>query len=258
MLGSYFIKNNCAYAIAELLEVVTGFDFVTSSTVYYPPARLFHDLDEYDSANPGLLVKTRTYVPSQDKLLVSIMQSLNDEEADFVRDFITESNVDLTHIPDGMTQHRFTLVLEVLLEYYDYMIIGYPEIGDSLTNKRIEVIKARLRLPPGKVLKQSPIKSPALPPGQTARTTKLGLGIDYADTEISGRLSFSPFSLHPLDLGNSDLSEMTVLKTEINFSDSVELEDFTLIKVAQRTDLRSLSILTYQRLVTVPLLSMLL
>lgn len=240
----YFIKNNCAYAIAELLEVAVGLEFVTNSTPYYAPAHLFHDLDKYDSRSPGSIIKSRTYIPSKDKILSAIMSELSKPEAEFIRGYISDEIDNLSLISQFRDSDRQTFLLEVLIEYYDYMIAGYPEQGSNLTFRRNEVIKARLRLPAGKKLEPIKIDTPPLPPGQTARTTKLGIGVIHSQKQNSttGTLSFTPFSIEPLDSGNHILSELTALRTEIEITEKVSFKEFSLIKVSQRTDLRDYSL----------------
>ncbi|MEJ2044795.1 MAG: DUF4105 domain-containing protein [Reinekea sp.] len=238
----YFVKYNCAYAIAGILEVATGYEFVSENTLYYPPIRLFQDLSRYDANHPGMLIASQTYLPSQDKMLRNVLKSLNHDEMSTVKNYINAVNPDIEQWIQPYTADRQSYILEVLLEYYDYMITGYPESGDESANRRIDIIKARLQRPAGKKLSFETIEPPARPPGETTRTTKFGFGLQYSEDQFSGQFSLTPFSLNPLDLGNSVFSELTILKTDVRFGNSLELSDFTLIKVAQRSDLKQYSI----------------
>ena len=238
----FFVKNNCAFAIAEVLELVTGYDFVSNKTLYYPPARLFHELDEYDARSPGSLVKSRTYIPSQDKLLKQIMRTLEPEESKAVRRYIKVPDGNIENMLADYSPARQSQILEVLLEYYDYMIAGYPELGDGLSDQRIDIIKARLRRPIGKTLGENFIAPPKRAPGATFRTTKINFSVGREDNDFYSAVSVAPFSLDPLDLGNEQLSEMTVLQAAIEASPKTKIDNVTLIRVGNRSPTNDISL----------------
>lgn len=235
----YFLKNNCAFAVAEMLEFIMDLEFVDDHTLWYPPIRLFHDLDAFDANNKQALVASREYIPSQKKLLARTFSSLDATQKQAAMIYISSaydaSNIEL----DRLHETTQTEVIEALINYYDYLIKGYPELGSELYDRRKALIMARLTLPMGQTLNSPPVEAPGRPPGQSARSNKLEFGGLFTQHDTNMLFSATPFSTAPLDLGNPDLSELTLLKTELQVGDTVELRDFTLLRVAQRSDLQN-------------------
>ena len=65
----HFLTQNCAYRLAELLELVTDEPWLTNSRVWYLPVEMFHRLTTLDAARPGRLVRSVLFIPSSQREL---------------------------------------------------------------------------------------------------------------------------------------------------------------------------------------------
>lgn len=234
----YFVKNNCAYAIAETLEFVLDRNIVSQGVHWYAPAALFQRLEQLDAEEPGHLIAKREFVPSQKRQLANLLDALTAEQARAMRRYLDEDGAYLSVQLAQLPEDDAAAVLEALIEYHDYLIRGYPEIGTDLYERRRQLLIARLALPAGQHLQVAEIE-PGTPVGYTAKTSRLNLGASYDTSEVSAVLGFTPYQHSPTDRGNNDLSELTALHTEIAITeDAAELHRFTAIRVSQRSDWR--------------------
>ncbi|MFG1495061.1 DUF4105 domain-containing protein [Saccharospirillum sp. HFRX-1] len=234
----YFVKNNCAFAIAETLEFVLDRDLVDQGVLWYAPAALFQKLDRLDAEDPGHLVTKREFVPSQKRQLANLLDALTTAQSRVMRRYLDEDGAFLSEQLAQLSDDDASAVLEALIEYHDYLIRGYPEIGTDLYERRRQLLIARLALPAGQHLQVDEIE-PGTPVGYTAQNSRIGLGAVYTADDISTVFGFTPYQHSPTDRGNEDLSELTALHTEIAVTeDAAELHRFTAIRVSQRSDWR--------------------
>lgn len=239
----YFVKNNCAYAIAEALEIALDREVVNQNVHWYAPVALLQELEAMDASNehPALIAQ-REFLPSQKRQLANILSQLTPIQASVFKAYIRpQGRGELSGLLARLNQDDASATLEALIEYYDYLIQGYPEIGTDLYERRRELLIGRLALPPGRRLQVEEVE-PGTPAGQTARTARLTFGVEHLphlDNANAALIGFAPYQRSPTDRGNDDLSELTALNVRIALSeDVIELDDFTAIRVAQRSNIR--------------------
>lgn len=234
----YFVKSNCAFAIAEALEIVLEREVVDQDVNWYAPVTLFQQLEDMDATSPSPLIAEREFMPSQKRQLANILNQLNADQADAVRTYLNRDDIELESLLAPFDERAAAAVLEALIEYYDYLIQGYPEIGTDLYEHRRDLLVARLARPAGQALVVEPVR-PGTPAGQTARTARLTLGARLRQDQTDTLLGFTPYQRSATDRGNDDLSELTALNIRLAITDEdIELDDFTAIQVSQRSDLR--------------------
>ena len=235
----YFLKNNCAFAVAEMLEFILGVNLVDDATFWYPPVRLFHDLDALDKASGNQLILYREYVPSQKKMLARIFALLEADEKDLALEYISADEPSSEGYLKELINSNQTRIIETLIEYYDYATEGYSDLDSEFYQRRKSLLIARLALPMGKEISIAPIIPSGRPPGMTARTSRLEIGALVTKTDGSALIGFTPYAMAPLDRGNADLSELTMIKTQLAVSKSISFRDFTLLRVSQRSNVNN-------------------
>lgn len=183
----YFLRNNCAYAMSELVELVIEEPLFDRKVPWVAPHTVFRRA--YDASNNGMpLVSEVTLHGSLQSRLYRQFDILNKEESQFVRGFIDKhktisdvfvhSNIrnDANRV-NTFNDPAYKLaaldskahILEVLLSYYQYRIVADPENKSHKLRKQ-QVLIERLRLPPDNIAKQSSEKnnlrkkSSSLPP----------------------------------------------------------------------------------------------
>lgn len=172
----YFLRNNCAYAMSELVELVIDQPLFDRKVPWVAPHTVFRRA--YDASNHGgPLVSQVTLHGSLQSRLYQQFDILNKKERQFVRGFIDKrkaisdavahSNIrnDANNI-NSFNDQAYKLaaldskahILEVLLSYYQYRIVADPDNKSHKLCKQ-QVLIERLRLPPDNIAKQSSEKN---------------------------------------------------------------------------------------------------
>lgn len=233
----YFLKNNCAFAVAEILEIVFERNLVNQNTLFYPPVTLFHELEDIHQQGELSVIRSRHFVPSQQSVLKSLYATLSPQQRQVFGQYIGRELQPIQTLLTELDEAEAAGLIESLISFYSYLISGYPELGTELYERRRQLIVARLEFPSGRFLKAAEIE-PTTEPGKTARVSRLSLGATYVGEQPGVEFGWVPYSHSPTDLGNDDFSELTVLSVKgLVQEDSLDAT-FKLIRVAQRSDLR--------------------
>lgn len=231
----YFLKNNCAFAVAEVLEIVFEEELVNQNTLFYPPVTLFHELDLLHQQQDRSIVRSRAFIPSQQRVLRSLYHNLSPQQRSAFSRFINSANPATADSLAGLTEADAAEVIESLISYYGYLISGYPELGTDLYDRRRALIVARLAYPAGRFLQETNI-TPGTEPGKTARVSRVKVGVTGTDNRVGGLIGWAPYSQSPTDKGNNDFSELTILALEGRFDENSAEVGLGIIRVAQRSN----------------------
>lgn len=238
LLGSpstyYFLKNNCAFAVAEILEIVFEEELVNQSTLYYPPVTLFHELEEIDGQANSSVIQSKSFVPSMQSVLRALFDTLTPLQQQAFSRYVNQDSADTDELLGPFSESESAELIEALTQYYSYLISGYPEIGTDLYDRRRALILARLQYPAGRYL-EAPAIQPTTEPGKTARVSILSTGYSVLENEAGIYLGWTPFRHSALDLGNDDFSELTLLSIKGTLLDEELVTEVGLIRVSQRS-----------------------
>ena len=229
----YFLLTNCAYRLAELLELVTDEPFLRHSFLWYAPVETFNILLENDKKGDKM-IKSVHFVPSSHRVLSHHFLSLSEEEREafVIARQNSTSPLRLERFPIG----RQSAILDTLLAWYDYRLaaeLRSPHPETRLAKDRILV--ARLQLPPAPrtVGPVAPLPSPA--EKNHPMLTGLGVAHDSADG-WRARLRWSPFSQESTGDNTLNGDELVVFDTKIGLGGKeheISLDAFDLIRVAR-------------------------
>lgn len=233
----YFLKNNCAFAVAEILEIVFERNLVNQNTLFYPPVTLFHELEEIHQQGDLSVIRSKHFVPSQQSVLKSLYATLSAQQRQVFGRYIGREQQPVQPLLADLEEAEAAEIIESLISFYSYLISGYPELGTELYERRRQLIVARLEYPSGRFLQAAEIE-PTTEPGKTARVSRLSMGVSLVDNQPGLVLGWVPYSQSATDLGNDDSSELTVLALDGRLQEDALDAKFTLIRVAQRSDLR--------------------
>lgn len=231
----YFLKNNCAFAVAEILEIVFERELVNQNTLFYPPVTLFHELEEIDQQQDLSVIRSKQFVPSQQSVLKSLYETLSPEQRHAFSQYIGREQQPIQLILSEFEEAEAAEVIESLISFYSYLISGYPELGTELYERRRALIVARLSYPTGRYLQAVDIE-PTTEPGKTARVSRLSVGATLVDDKSGLAFGWVPYSLSATDMGNDDFSELTLLSLNGRWQEDSLEASFGLIRVAQRSD----------------------
>ena len=204
----YFLKENCAYRFAELLELVTGKDFLSRVRGWYVPVEIAHRLREIDAEEPGSWIRKVQFIPSSQRLLYGVFDQLRPRQAAAVNAFIRDPDQGLA--TDLGDKDRRT-VLDTLLAYYQYRLAGRDETtAFSLLETKALLLRQRLTLPAAN--REVPQVVALSPPSTGSRPSALGLGRGY-NHSLGPYLWASYAAFHYDVIGNNNLggSELVVM-----------------------------------------------
>lgn len=128
----YFLRNNCAYAMAEMVELVTDQSLFNRKMPWVIPQSIFHSLDK-SSGSQSLVKKMTRHLSLQTKIY-NDFKNLTDAEKRYVDDFsrgINNFSDERFHMMEEQEKGR---VLAVLLHYYQYRLIDNP--NDMILKKQ--------------------------------------------------------------------------------------------------------------------------
>ena len=240
----FFLSTNCAFRIAELMEMVTEKPFVEDVDVWYAPISIFHRLDQVDRSvgdGDGVISSIR-YRPSAQRIFLAQVEALDDEGKGLLNELIeADGNLDALRDVDA---RRRSSVLNVLLEYYQYRMAGNldEDTDASLRRAKDDAVRARLALPAVEFAPR--IEIPARrAPSTAAPPSKVGIGFGY--NEELGSFSYAsiaPFSYETTGNNLLDYSSLIVADLSLAHDDEgLRLEAFDIVR-ARKVNLNRTSI----------------
>lgn len=240
----FFLSTNCAFRIAELMELVTGEPFVQDVDVWYAPISIFHRLDQVDSGSgesDGVISSIR-YRPSAQRIFLAQVEALDDEERALLNDLIqSDGNLDELLNVDAEQRSR---VLNVLLEYYQYRMAGNldEDTDASLRLAKDDAVRARLALPAVDTAPRIDIPARRAP-STAAPPSRFGIGLGH--NEELGSFSYAsiaPFSYETT--GNNLLDYSSLIVADLSLAhdeEGLRLEAFDVVR-ARKVNLTSTNI----------------
>ncbi len=225
----YFLKENCGYRIAELLELVTGHSLTPDRQPWYLPVSVFQELDEVENSR---YIKKITFFPSSQRQLHHSFNQLSNKEASVVNKILAYPDSLKKHLVDNFTVKQTSRMLEVMLDYYRYKISG-EDISEKQKNilkqHKNTLIVERLNLPiqqREKPEKVPHIISPAK--GAKPRLFHVGIAHNQAHGEVYELgLTAIHYDLLSNSKGSLENSELTLFNLILNYD---KKQDFSVQK----------------------------
>ncbi len=217
----YFLTENCAYRLAELLELVTGETFLDDANAWYVPVELFHRLVDVDRRRvqmqvPGLIQSVH-FIPSSQRTLYEQFARLGPAELTAANEIVAEQAASLPARLAPFQRDRQAEILDAALAYYEYRLVaGQPTPGNESRASKDRVLRARLQVPPRK--EPTPAMRELPPPADGSRPMLTSLGLARGrEGDGYGRLSWSPFSRELIGNNSIDGDELAVLDFALGF-----------------------------------------
>jgi hypothetical protein len=235
----YFLEKNCAFRLAELLELVIPEPLLDNTKFWYIPVETFHRLLEIDTerrkeGRTGLIRSVR-FIPSSQRQLYYQFDRLNSEEKKAVEAIIKEGPSAIAEQIALFEQERQLEILDTVLAYHQYKIMAeQPSPGRERLFIKDQVLLALLRLPPQMepVPKVPDLTSPAN--GNRPMLMSMGVGHDLKDKETHIKLRWAPFSQETIGHNSLEGDELVVLDTTVGINEnapSVFLDNIDVIRI---------------------------
>ncbi|SEQ53768.1 protein of unknown function [Amphritea atlantica] len=228
----FFFRKNCAYRMAELIELAEGVNIIKSRAVTFPQSLIKTISESYINNRP--LVLSKFYHASRQTRLYQKYLALNANEKALVHQIFNHHNklYDNDFIKCSITSKY--LILDTLLDYLQYVRTPEDRNTDTVNSFYQQVLIERYKLPPGEVhiSKQHGYppdkgRDPSLVQSAITHNSKLGDGIslifrpayyDVLDSDNShvrdSALTMGRFELHSSQGGNFELRDLTLIEIE--------------------------------------------
>ncbi len=234
----YFLKENCAYRLAELMELTLEEDFLNNARAWYIPVEIFHRLNDIDKKRRANgesgVIHSINPLPSSRRSLYHQINQLPEAEAE-AADAIIQAGPNANYLSlEQFTVEERIEILDTVISYHQYrQVQEEPTPSADRLKAKDDALLARLRLPVRKSSKQT-VPTP-ISPAFGNRPLMLGAGIardSYNDSFI--RLRWAGFSKESITPNPLEGGELVVLDTAIGIKDSgAFLDQLDFIRVAK-------------------------
>lgn len=232
----FFLKENCAYRIAELLDLV--FDshvFVNDRRPYYAPIQLFDKLEHYDRKHNGNVIKQVEFIPSHKRESFDAFGALDLPDALQANAILEEGRIDTTGTPVSVQS------LDFLLEYLDYKIQSTStNENQPLRLLKQQTVRERFRHPPNatSITTTEKLATPGGGPRPAAVRLSFTEANGGASDTSSVALEVSPFRYDTLDQNRGSLidSGFKALSLRLKHQDGqLKFDQLTLLDIQKFT-----------------------
>ena len=220
MLGKkytyYFFRKNCAYRIAELLEVGSDIDIKPKNPVYLIPQALIQTLESSQYNGRSLIVESK-YYPSRQSKFYNSYNDLNESLKFEVNRLAENSVLDLKASLIDFSDSDKIKIVETLINYYQY-ILKDDEVDIHKENYR-RVLSYRFLLPAGS---QALPKPKAVSPQYGRDVSRFAIkNINNKAIGQIRELNIRPAYYDALDggIGHISLSELSTLNLGVRVAD---------------------------------------
>lgn len=234
----YFLDKNCAYRLAELLELVIDEPLLQHAKVWCAPVEIFHRLEDIDHAEkaagqPGLISTVR-FIPSAQRRLHHQFSLLKPDEQAAAEKVIQQGPKAMAAELAGLKPERQAEVLDTLLAYSNYRLTAeQPDPSPATKAMKKQLLPARFLLPPSSAAVEEPpaLDSPAA--GNRPMLTSLGFGYEHGHGAHL-RLRWAPFIQETLGRNTLEGDELAILDTAVGVGgkeDSLFLDRLDIIRI---------------------------
>lgn len=234
----YFLDKNCAFRMAELIDLVIDEDFVARDGLWFLPESMFHTIKQIHSSrlNKGEegLIENVHYIPSAQRKLYRYIKNLSAIEIKTINQILKDGIISLSSHLDGLSDDQMINVLDALLAYQQYRITSIgEEKAESLEKDKKLIMLKRLSLSP-RIRQVTVIEELASP---ADGSPPMESNISYAFDKEGGsyvRLSWSPFKKEAVGQNSMESAELVVFDTALGIFDGGErlkLDQLDIIRI---------------------------
>jgi hypothetical protein len=230
----YFLTENCAYRIAELVELATGSRLLDRSSVWYIPVEMFHRLDGAPQRSASPLVQSVRFVPSAERLLRQRLSSLSPLEVAIVHAAADPAADHLTDRLQRLPVERRPAVLDAVLAYHEYRLAADPAQGESMRQAKDRALMQRFGLPVTANADPAVAHLPSPASASAPMVAALSMGQERHGRSFM-RLRWAPVSYDSASFNGLESGELTVMDVTVDVEEggAAELERLDVIRVSR-------------------------
>ena len=195
----YFLKQNCAFKMAELLELALN-DKVTSDLPWSVPINVFNRLLEMTNKGRPLIKEIR-FIPSRQRRFHDKMNQLTKSERDIVSMVVNQDLSLKSESFQKLSEKSRAIILETFMDFYKFRLVksnGEPRFAQ----KRLEALSLRSMLPASTPQDTTSIKKPS-PPTKSTFPGLFRIGV-VSNRELGGTIEIGIRTSYLDLIGNGD------------------------------------------------------
>lgn len=178
----YFFRRNCAYRVAELIEIASGLAIIPPDRPWVMPQALIQTMAATRYAGTPLVSAT-IYHPSRQSRLYQRYAALSTEERTLTANIIGKSATPAGPSMRALPVARQQAIIDILLDYYQSRLErGKREAGNRSPPEYVAALSARFALPPG----DAPLPQ-ALPPAPDSGRSPSYVQAGVSQTSAQGQ-----------------------------------------------------------------------
>ncbi|MEO0616606.1 MAG: DUF4105 domain-containing protein [Pseudomonadota bacterium] len=236
----YFFRRNCAFRMAEVLEVIGGIEIIPPQRPWTVPQALVRRTNAQTYEGEPL-VRRVTYRPSRQSRFYASYEQLSGAARTAARAVVSGADTGFDTAPiDALPAEARAATTDALLDYYQYRTPSDAAPDDPRRDAYRKLLAYRFSQPTGR---QAPVPQPARDPASDRPPGYLAAGYsNNSSTGVSTTLQVRAAYYDALDASVSHVpdSELTMGDVEIELrDDSARLRKAQLFRVESVNGARS-------------------
>lgn len=212
----YYLTQNCAYRIVELIQLVTDDDLLTIKKPWIPPTDLIKNLIKYKHKNSELISRS-TYLPSRQKRFYTKYLRLSDIQKRALKSSIHDQLILNKDSYTTLNTEEKVGVIDTLLDYYEIQLKNTNLANHKAAKKAL--LLEMLKLSKNKPVVPVSVNTPDAPE-KSQHSSMLQIGFGEKDSHSLSSIAFrgAYFDLLNLDAGRTPYSQLFMLDVELQNS----------------------------------------
>ncbi len=209
----FFLDKNCAYRLAELVELVVDAPIAQTRMAWYSPVDLFFALEDADDKRIAMgqppVISSVSFIPSAQRVLIHQIRKLNSEQRRVFNSILETGPDSIEQQLKAIDAAQRITILDALLAKADYQMTVLGD--DHETSHRLlrdRVLLARLRLPSGSAAQEPKLELASPTNGTRPMQAQIGVGWDRSSAFT--RLRVSPFAWEIVGQNSLEGDELVV------------------------------------------------
>lgn len=228
----YFFRDNCAYRVAELIEIVDGIEIIPKNRLWTIPQAVLQNMN-FARYQHKALIKNRIIHPSRQSRLYQKYRELDQKQRKIVASIVKQKerldDSQIKNLPINEQQ----AILDTLLDYYKFTQDRKDAFTVSMSNEYVATLAARINLPPSNFISQK--TNQEAPPDSGKAPSWVQLGFVHQQGSGSGNmLRIRPAYYDSLDVSLSQAKHGSLSMGDLmiqSLDDRLRVMHFDLIAI---------------------------
>jgi len=206
----YFFRRNCAYRMAEVLEIIDGIEIIPPRRPWTVPQAVVR-LAEESTRNGEPLVRSVRYYPSRQAMFQEKYRDLDPGERRAAGEIVKSGNNEPLSALPAVSQQK---IVDALLDYYQYRMPRDEPRDSDLSRQYRALLARRFGLPRAEA---KPVPTPDSGPQDDRPPGYVSLGVAHNDLDDTGAV----LRVRPAYYDVLDASWSHVRNSELSMGDLV-------------------------------------